>query len=72
MRRGVYGGDDLHRQCPQLYGQSPRRVRGKLLAQFLLDLGWFYVAFGMVVIGARSEASPYYLSSRAVPALEDV
>jgi Mrp family chromosome partitioning ATPase/capsular polysaccharide biosynthesis protein len=27
---------------------------------------------GMVVIGARSEASPYYLSSRAVPALEDV
>jgi Mrp family chromosome partitioning ATPase len=26
---------------------------------------------GMVVIGARSEASPYYLSSR-VPALEDV
>jgi hypothetical protein len=25
----------------------------------------------MVVIGARSEASPYYLSSR-VPALEDV
>jgi capsular exopolysaccharide synthesis family protein len=28
-------------------------------------------AVGMVVIGARSEASPYYLSSR-VPALEDV
>ena len=27
-------------------------------------------AVGMVVIGARSEASPYYLSSR-VPALED-
>ena len=27
--------------------------------------------FGMVVIGARTEASPYYLSGR-VPALEDV